>query len=747
LKVPRARRKTAPPPTSRKAQVQVVPQDPTSAEHSSNRSSRRRTRLVGSSEAAISPAEEQLAHLAAIVDWSEDAIISKDLHGTITSWNRGAERIFGYSASEVVGKPGTILIPQDLHDEEPATLARIRAGDRIEHYETIRRRKDGVLIDVSLGVSPIIDRDGTIVGASKIARDVTVQKQLAAQEQEATSRLYEIGRLCIRSGPHHEENLSNILNAAMWMGRASKGTIQLFDEGSNAFRLFVHHGFGTQSLEYLTSVSRDDLVGSGVLPQPGERIVIEDITTSDLSAVWPGLKKLLDARVRALHSTPLISSRWTVLGMITIYFDAPHRPSEREARWLDVLARQAADYVERKQIEEQREQLLHAAEQARHEAEAANRAKDQFLATLSHELRSPLSAVLTWLQLLRSGFLDSAKAANALEVIDRNTRLQVKLIEDLVDVSRISAGKLTIDMVEVDVRSVVAAAVENIRAVAANRMIVLTSKLSERPLHVSGDPIRLQQVFNNLLSNAIKFSSPGGGVDVEMRQDGREAVVLVRDTGKGIAAQDLEKIFDRFAQVDSTITRRHQGLGLGLTIAQHVVSLHSGRIEAHSEGENQGSIFTVRLPLVDLASIGPAASKSKMFVRNMLDGICVLIVDDDWDNLDASSGILAAAGARVTKAASVPEALARFEEVTPDVVVTDLAMPDRDGFALVHAIRQGEQTHDRKTPIVCLTALSDLDAHARARMDSFDRHLVKPVSPLELVEAVTSCVHPAPGRS
>jgi PAS domain S-box-containing protein len=736
LKAPRDRRANALLP---KAQV-GVPQDATNAEHPSSRSADRHRHLIGSSEA-----EQKLAHLAAIVESSDDAIISKDLRGRITSWNRGAERIFGYSASEVVGMPGTMLMPKALHDEEPGILARICAGDRIEHYETICLRKDGMPIDISLSVSPIIDRDGTIVGATKIAREITSQKQLAAQEHEATSRLYEIGRLCIRAGPHYEENLSNILNAAMWMGGASKGTIQLFDEASKTFRLLVHHGFDTKFLEVLRSVSVDDLAETGVLPQPGELIVIEDITTSDFSAAWPGLKRLFDAGVHALHSTPLTSSRWTVLGMITICFDVPHRPSQREARWLDVLARHAADYVERKQIEEQREHLLHAAEQARREAEAANQAKDQFLATLSHELRSPLSAVINWLQLLRSGLLDSTKATNALEVIDRNTRLQVKLIEDLVDISRISAAKLTIDMVEVDLRLAVEAAVENIRSVAANRMIVLNSELGERPVHVFGDPIRLQQVFNNLLSNATKFTPAGGRIDVEMRQERGEAVVLVRDTGEGIATQNLEKIFDRFAQVDSTITRRHQGLGLGLTIAQHLVTLHRGRIEAHSEGENQGSTFTVRLPLTNLASVGPDACKGKMFVRNMLDGLCVLVVDDDWDNLDASSDILAAAGARVAKASSVTEALVRFGESTPDVVVTDLAMPDRDGFALVRAIRQGERSHERKTPIVCLTALSDLDAHARARMHGFDRHLVKPVSPLELVEAVANCV--APGRS
>jgi PAS domain S-box-containing protein len=371
----------------------------------------------------------------------------------------------------------------------------------------------------------------------------------------------------------------------------------------------------------------------------------------------------------------------------------------------------------------------------------ADRRKDEFLATLSHELRSPLSAVLNWLQLLRGGSLDSAKATKALEVIDRNTRLQVKLIEDLVDVSRISAGKLTVEMVELDVRDVVKATVEDIRAVAARKSIGLKYELGGEPLHVLGDATRLQQVFDNLLSNAIKFTPSGGRIEVEARQAGREALVLVRDTGQGIAARYIDKIFDRFAQVDSTITRRHQGLGLGLPIAQHLVTLHHGRIEADSDGENQGSTFTVRLPLADLASTEPGASEEP-FVPSALRGFHVLVVDDDLDNLDATSSILAAAGARVATASSVSEALARFHDDPPDVVVTDLAMPDRDGFVLARSIREREEVLDKKTPIICLTALSDLGGLARARLDGFDQHLVKPASPTELVEAVVSCVRP-----
>jgi PAS domain S-box-containing protein len=369
----------------------------------------------------------------------------------------------------------------------------------------------------------------------------------------------------------------------------------------------------------------------------------------------------------------------------------------------------------------------------------ADRRKDDFLAMLSHELRSPLSAVLNWLHLLRGGFLDSAKAANALEAIDRNTRLQVKLIEDLVDISRITEGKLTLEMAELDVRSVVERAVENIRDVAAKKPVALNCELGPQPLHLFGDSTRLQQVFDNLLSNAIKFTPPGGRIDVEVRRDGPEAVLLVRDTGQGIAARYIDKIFDRFAQVDGTITRRHQGLGLGLTIARHLVALHRGRIEAESGGENQGSTFRVWLPLADLALLASGTSRARPFAPNALKGLRVLVVDDDADNLDASSGVLTAAGARVAMASSVTEALARFNEDTFDVVLTDLAMPDRDGFALVRAIRQGEKTGEKKTPIIALTALSNFD-QARTQTEGFDLRLVKPVSPPELVGAVASCV-------
>ena len=371
----------------------------------------------------------------------------------------------------------------------------------------------------------------------------------------------------------------------------------------------------------------------------------------------------------------------------------------------------------------------------------ADRRKDEFLATLSHEIRSPLNAVLIWTHMLRSGSLDPAKAAEALEIIERNTRLQVRLIEDLLDISRISAGKLTVDVIDHDLASVVQAALETARPAAENKSITLNSHIATPPLYVHGDPARLQQVVGNLLSNAVKFTNAGGRIDVEAYPLGPEAVVVVRDTGQGIRADLIDKIFDRFEQADSSITRQHQGLGLGLAIARHLVEVHGGRIRAESEGEGKGATFTVALPIVDvpvLARLPAAASPPAPDGHQALRGLRVLLVDDDADGREAVDRILSGAGAEVVSAASVPRALELFRERPPDVVLTDLAMPDQDGFALLRAVREHEAANGRKVPAIALTTLASLDDRLRTRAAGFDRHVAKPVSPLDLIAAVSS---------
>jgi signal transduction histidine kinase/ActR/RegA family two-component response regulator len=383
------------------------------------------------------------------------------------------------------------------------------------------------------------------------------------------------------------------------------------------------------------------------------------------------------------------------------------------------------------------QQLFVLEREARAEAERSNRAKDEFLATLSHELRSPLSAALSWTHMLRRGQLDAEKTARALETIERSTRLQVRLIEDLLDISRIVSGKLTLETAAVDLGPVIDAAIETARAGVEARHLRLTVERAPETLAVVGDAARLEQVVGNLLANAVKFTPAGGTVTVAWRRDAEHAEIVVRDTGVGISAETLPHVFDRFRQADSSTTRRHGGLGLGLAIVRHLVELHGGTIVAESAGENQGTVMRIRLPLaagqVDSQPPRPTTASGAAKAGRQLEGTRILIVDDDPDVREFLATALTLAGAEVTSAASVDDALARRARAAPAVIVTDLAMPDRDGFALLQALRASGVT----TPVIALTALAGATDRQRVLAAGFDAHLAKPIDPPSLIAAIS----------
>ena len=383
-----------------------------------------------------------------------------------------------------------------------------------------------------------------------------------------------------------------------------------------------------------------------------------------------------------------------------------------------------------------------AAESARAEAEAATRAKDQFLATLSHELRSPLNAVLSWTDMLRRGLLDERHVRRALESIERNAKSQIRLIEDLLDISRIAAGKLSLQEANVDLASVVASVVELLRGVAEAKQIVLDVRLDQGVVPVRGDPTRLHQVVENLLSNAVKFTPEGGAVGVEMKCTDAHAEVVVRDTGIGIPPDVLSRIFDRFHQADNSTTRRYGGLGLGLAIARELVHQHGGSIEAESPGENLGSTFRVKLPLDGTVARPETNAVPAGWVPRGLEGLAtlgrvrVLVVDDESDARDSITAVLAHCGAEVTPAASVQEAMTTFEVSPPDVLVADLAMPGEDGYELIRQVRMSERAGGRRMPAIAVTALASAEDRRRALAAGFDVHLAKPTEPSDIVAAV-----------
>ena len=386
-------------------------------------------------------------------------------------------------------------------------------------------------------------------------------------------------------------------------------------------------------------------------------------------------------------------------------------------------------------LEAQRREALASEQAARREAQAANLAKDEFLATLSHELRTPLNAILGWARLLTSGALDQKTAARALQIIERNAISQVKLIDDLLDISRVVTGKLQLDLVPVNFAAVVETVVESARPHALSKSIDLAYN-GQGTCQVLGDAARLQQIVGNLVSNALKFTPENGRVVVSLSCAGERAVLAVADTGVGIDPAFLPHAFDRFRQADGTATRRHGGLGLGLAIVRHLVLLHRGEVRAESDGENRGAVFTIELPLAGTEHADEAALPDREVVEASLAGTHVLAVDDEPDALALVEAILSARGARVTTVCSVRAALEAIRREQPDVLLSDVAMPGEDGYALIGALRRSEAAGERALPAAAITAYAAANDRARALQDGFQAHLAKPIDAERLVAVV-----------
>ena len=385
------------------------------------------------------------------------------------------------------------------------------------------------------------------------------------------------------------------------------------------------------------------------------------------------------------------------------------------------------------------------------EERETNRLKDEFLATVSHELRTPLGAILTWTRVLRGGKLEAAVLERGIEVIDRNAKAQAQLVGDLLDMSRVITGKLRLELHPLDLRAVVTATLESLAPAAQAKAIEITSRVPSLPVPVLGDPERLHQVLGNLLGNAIKFTPKSGRVAVRLERAGTEAEITVRDTGKGINPTFLPHVFDRFRQADSSTTRSHGGLGLGLAIVRNLVVLHGGSVRADSPGEGGGATFTVTLPLARSArnALGEEAAAPSPERQNALtaeappaapelDGLRVLVVDDDTDGREAVALVLAAAGAEVSTAASVRSALTSIDHWLPDVVVSDIAMPLEDGYVFIERLRGLAAERGLSIPAIALTAYARAEDRARALAAGYLEHLVKPIEPALLLSVLAA---------
>lgn len=503
------------------------------------------------------------ALLASIVHSSMDAIISKNLDGIIQSWNQGAQTLFGYSAEEAVGRSISMLIPDDHLDEEPRILARIRAGEAIEHFETVRKRKDGSLIDISLTVSPVHDANGRIVGASKVARDISQRKRAGDALRESEERLRQ-------------------------------------------------------------------------------------------------------------------------------------------------LADQLAD---------------------------ADRRKNEFLAMLAHEMRNPLAPIRNALEIVRRVGDQGDMARSAIEVMERQIAQLVHLVDDLLDVNRISRGKVELRKVSVDLASILKQALEIAQPICDHKGVALTVGFPSEPLVLNADPLRLVQALGNLLHNACKFTDPGGGAWLDVERDGAEVVIRVRDNGIGMAAEQLPQIFDMFVQADISLERSTSGLGIGLSLVKSLVELHGGTVQATSKGKGHGSEFVVRLPIEAGLSM-PVVELPRVVEIAAPRARRILVVDDNRDAAETLVELLELSGHETRLAYDGRHAVELAAQFRPELVLLDIGLPNINGYDAAKQIR--ELPGGRYTVLVALTGWGHQEERQKSAEAGFDQHLVKPVHPEVLLKLIAT---------
>jgi PAS domain S-box-containing protein len=663
-------------------------------------------------------AEAELRQLAAIVESSEDAIIGKTLDGVIVSWNGGAQRIYGYSEEEVKGRSISLLFPSERHQELAQILERVGRGESVENLEAVRLREDGTRIEVSLTVSPVRDETGRIIGAASIARDVSAQKR-TEQRLEGLQALTDVA-LAHLSLDHLLRELLGRLCGVLACDAAS--ILLLTDDGQH---LVTRASHGLDDAEGVTVRMGRGVAGR--IAATRRPLVVDDLTTMELEH-----PRLRARGLRSLVGVPLLVED-RVVGVVHIGTRRSRHFTEDDTQLLALAADRMALAIDHARLYE-------AERTARTEAERANRSKDQFLATLSHELRTPLQAMLGWVRMLRTGRLEAKAAARALATVERNTQAQSQLINDLLDVSRIASGKLGMDLRVLDAGDVVGLALEAVRPMADEAGVRLEAAVPSAAVMVSADADRLQQIVWNLLSNAIKFTPPGGAVDLTLEASPSEAVIRVRDTGRGIAPEVLPEIFERFRQGAGSSTRGQGGLGLGLAIVRHLAELHGGRVEATSASLGQGATFTVRLPRLaaDTAptehAIHGGAGAAEEFPQ--LTGVRVLVVDDEPDAREVVHAVLERCGAEVTMAASAAEAFATLQQAPHDVLLSDISMPEEDGYQFIRRVRAMPDRPASRIPAAALTAYARKEDREAALAAGYQMHIAKPVEPAVLARVV-----------
>ncbi|HEX2834775.1 MAG TPA: PAS domain S-box protein [Thermoanaerobaculia bacterium] len=647
------------------------------------------------SDTALPPAD-----LASLVDAIGDyAIFLLGPEGDIRSWNRGAERTMGYTADEIVGSPFTRFYgPEDLAARKPQMELETAAREGRIEDEGWRIRKDGTRFWANTVITALRHENGEVYAFAKITRDLTQRREA----EEALRQSEEMFRLLV----------SSVQEYAIFMLNAD-GHIATWNAGAQRIKGYTANEIIGQ--HFSVFYSEEDLQSR----KPEREL---EFARRDGSVEDEGWRVRKDG------------TRFWANVVITAVFDRENR--------LRGFAKVTRDMTERRRVEdiqqalfEQREARL-IAEEERRRAEAssrmaqeANRAKDQFLMTLSHELRTPMTSILGWSRLLAAMSPHDPAFRDAITAIGRSAELQARLIDDVLDVSRIVSGKLQLNITDIDLEQLLASSLETVRLSAEAKLITLETQLQPELGSIVGDETRLQQVIWNLLTNAVKFTSRQGLVKLIAERTASHVCISVVDTGEGIPLHFLPYVFEPFRQAENASTRVHGGLGLGLSIVRYLVEAHGGTIEATSEGPGKGATFTVKLPIRSVPLAQPREERPTAPPRRLA-GAKILTVDDDEEARKIVRLVLQHGGAEVIACSSATEALNNFERYHPDIVITDIAMPHVDGYELANRVR----ALDPRVPIVAVSAFPS--SRGNVAQGVFDAYMSKPLEPNDLIATI-----------
>ena len=680
-------------------------------------------------------AERERARLAAIVEGSDDAIASKTLDSIVTSWNPAAARLLGYQPEEIIGKSITLIIPPERLAEEDSILDQLRRGQRVDHFETVRVAKDGTRLDVSLTISPVRDPTGAIVGASKILRDITARKRSEKrlrEEIQVRELLGDAARFVVSAQLDLERVVQGITDIAREITGAAFGAFfyNVLDERGESYRLYTISGVPLEAFSRFPQPRNTAVFGPTFRGEASVRSA--DITADPRYGHNPPYRGMPEGHlpVRSYLAVPVKAASGEVLGGLFFGHPEPGVFTERAEQLVIAVAAQAAVAVESARAHQALKQEIDQRKQAEQALNRANRQKDEFLAMLAHELRNPLAPIRNATELLSHMLANDSNAQSALRMIDRQGAQLSRLVDDLLDVSRVTTGKIQLECKILDLATVITQALETVETQVREKRHRVSVTAFYEPLYVEGDFARLVQCVSNILANATKYTEPGGEIWVRTRGDRDSAFIEISDTGAGIPPELLPQVFDLFVQSDRTLDRAQGGLGVGLAVVKRLIEMHNGEVTARSEGLWRGSTFEIRLPRV--ASPAPVAAVEERFKP---ESRRVLIVDDNADAADSLALLLKFEGHEAHVVYSGEEALASMASFKPDVALLDIGLPGMNGYELARQIRKMPQLE--RLRLIALTGYGQVEDQQRAYAAGFDSHLVKPVTLSALEHAIS----------